>query len=205
MSIDFLCFSDFLRFCQMFRRLMWSSQRGEFAWTTFSIGLFRRCVWNCHKLEIRKWYLLSIWKFDDQFFPLMAINGTTKTRKKLPTGLVSANTGHFRKSLAKFLYGHAMAWHFYFSSRVPTNLNVILFYRVAPICTWNPNDPCFGRGWPSQIEVIGVLGISWVWPPPSNSGKWRFSYGIPKSKDVVILVVTIASWEGGHTESAWIF
>ena len=32
--------------------------------------------------------------------------------------------------------------------------------------------------------------ISWVWPPPSNSGKWRFRSGSP-TKNVIILVVTV--------------
>ena len=39
-----------------------------------------------------------------------------------------------------------------------------------------------------------VGGISWVWPPPSNSGKWRLIdlIEIPcPSKNVIILVVTV--------------
>ncbi len=40
--------------------------------------------------------------------------------------------------------------------------------------------------------------ISWIWPPHSNSGKWRFSSGFP-TKNVIILVVTGILW-GGHTQ-----
>ena len=39
--------------------------------------------------------------------------------------------------------------------------------------------------------------IYWVVPPPSNSGKWRFSSG-SHTKNVIILVVTIASWAGDN-------
>ena len=57
-------------------------------------------------------------------------------------------------------------------------------------------SPLFWEG--LTFKNRGRIGVEGVYlgfgPPPSNSGKWRFSYGIPKPKDVVILVVTIASW-----------
>ena len=71
-----------------------------------------------------------------------------------------------------------------------------------------PKWPLFWEGLTFKNRGrIGVLGISWVWPPPSNTGKWRlFSYGIPKPKDVVILLVTIASGKGPTPNIyTWIF
>ncbi len=40
------------------------------------------------------------------------------------------------------------------------------------------------------VRDIQVDGINWVVPLPSNSGKWRFSSGIPDPKHEIILVVT---------------
>ena len=35
-----------------------------------------------------------------------------------------------------------------------------------------------------------LVYLPWVWPPPSNSGKWRFRLGFP-TENVIILVVTV--------------
>ena len=40
-----------------------------------------------------------------------------------------------------------------------------------------------------EIHLVKI-GLSWIWPPHSNSGKWRFRLGFP-TKNVIILVVTV--------------
>ena len=47
-----------------------------------------------------------------------------------------------------------------------------------------------------EVHPGVIWSILWVWPPPSNSGKWRCSSGSP-TKNVIILVVTVTG-RGPH-------
>ena len=47
-------------------------------------------------------------------------------------------------------------------------------------------------------RTSNIHPIHWMWPPPSNSGKWRFSSESP-TKNVAILVVT-GILVGGNTQ-----
>ena len=54
---------------------------------------------------------------------------------------------------------------------------------------------------PASYVIVSLPeGMHWIWPPPSNSGKWRFRVGFP-TKNVIILVVTVTG-RGPHPRYA---
>ena len=100
------------------KHLWRNTKKSKFAWTTSYIRvLFWSCVWNCHKLEIRKRYHL---------YEIIRANLSShgnqwnKRWKAFPVRLVSRlqTRGTFENHWPNFYL--VMAWHFYFSSRVPT-------------------------------------------------------------------------------------
>ena len=56
---------------------------------------------------------------------------------------------------------------------------------------------CSTRYLPIFVSLYRFTGISWVWPPPSNSHKWRFSSESPILQ-MVHNPCGDSYWEGGQ-------
>ena len=69
--------------------------------------------------------------------------------------------------------------------------------RLCLLVTWDAPLP--GRDTPVRPMYFETFleVISWIYPPPSNSGKWRFRLGFP-TKNVMSSWWWLASWVGGR-------